>query len=583
MAEQGDDDHQKRRRAFQLALARLRELVDARTPIARRSRTLSPAGAIAECCALARAKVRAGGVTRPSADPKRAGHNVAMLPDVVREAVGLLRADQVLKRGASELGRLLCADLERLSNDDLLNEEAILKVEALGEALRRTYLTDALDALQAVATTEPRELFAVEEVCDSVVAELRARGWSDTSLREAFSPPFSDIHRLLEGLKTLDRLPQPLPCYVAVTVTTHRSEIEESGRVTFVDALPGGVVRGPAPVNSGPFARIEVDALDYRYAAEAAYSQIASVLGAAAVFVKTDILVRSSTVVVETPTGPFSIDAHLRIPRESRRAKPGQLARIVRSAADAAAKRTVDSIFDAIRHRQRALETSDLESRFMLLWLGIERLCLGSPDHSTILESVRCLVSPAIALGKLRREMDSLRRYLARAAATKGGKEARSLEQLLELIRDSNPTALTSEFYDTDVLATQWVARLQKDLRSASGEKVAAYFERSRERVEWQVLRLYRARNSVAHAARGPAWLTDLVLHAHFYLTQLIAICVEHRDQSADQAAAEILLQRSAQYHSFLALLKAESRRALDTASLLRPTSLVGPATQNPS
>ncbi len=563
-------------RATRLVVERLRELVSAST-ISRRARTLSVVSAVAECAALARAKVRAGGVTRPSADPSRAGHNIAMLPDVVREATSLVRSDPVLKRTQPELATLLVADLEKLRQQELF-EETILRVEAYGQTLRKSYLLDALTSLEELVRDDPRELFEIEQVCVGLVSELRNRGWSDTTLAEAFGKYEDDIGGLVSSLRSLDSPPKRWPCYVAVTVTAHRDALDVPERIRVVDALPGAKVIGPLPPQSGPFAEVVVDALDFRYAAEVAFSQLSAVLGAAAVFVKTDILVRSNIVVVKVGDGLHSCDTHLRLPRDSRRTKSDQLARIVRSAADAATMRTGDSIFDAIRHRQRALETTDLESRFMLLWMGIERLCLGSPDHTTILDAVRSLVPPALTLGKMRRDIAALRVRLARTASRSGRKESRSLKDLLDLIRDSDPTALTSEFYDDDVLATQWVAALQRDVRTADGKRIADYFERSRERVEWQILRLYRARNSVAHAARGPEWLTDLVLHAHFYLTQLIAICVNHREESRVQSAAEILLQRSAQYHAFVALLRANNPRAVESMVLLRPTILVGAA-----
>lgn len=543
--------------------------------MARRPRTLSPVSAVYECSALARAKVRAGGVTRPSAEPSKAGHNIVMVPDVVKEASTLLRNDEVLKRRQPELIVLLTGALEVLARADV-DEENVLRAEAFAQSLRRTYLSDAFSTLEDLAEQSPRELYALEQVCGSLISELRARGWSDATLNEILSGPIASVTELLITLRTLDRSDQTFHCYVAVTVTTHRVELEASERLSFVDTLPAKKVIGPFPSAKGPYANVEVSAVDFRFAAELAYSQVSSVLGAAAVFVKTDMLVRSTTVVVETADELRTVDAHLRLPRESRRAKTGQLTRVVRSAADAASRRSIDSIFDAIRHRQRAIEASDLESRFMLLWLGIERLCLGSPDHHAIMQSVRSLVPPAIALGKLRREISALRTHLARRTGANSAAKSRSAVELLRLIRDPDPRALTSEFYDDDPLAAQWVSRLQSDLRATDGIKVAEYFERSRERLEWQVLRLYRARNSVAHAARGPAWLTDLVVHAHFYLTQLIAICVEHRDEAGADASAEILLQRCAQYGSFIDLLRANNKPALDEEILLRPTALVG-------
>ena len=139
MSQEGAEETQ--RRAAQLIVGRLRELVSSSAPIGRRARTLSPVSAVYECSALGRARVRAGGVTRPSADPARAGHNIAMLPEVIREATALIRADPVLKRTQAELVPLLCDELEKLGHQELL-EATVRRVEALGRAYaERTFPT----------------------------------------------------------------------------------------------------------------------------------------------------------------------------------------------------------------------------------------------------------------------------------------------------------------------------------------------------------------------------------------------------------------------------------------------------------
>jgi len=55
--------------------------------------------------------------------------------------------------------------------------------------------------------------------------------------------------------------------------------------------------------------------------------------------------------------------------------------RILRSALRVVSSGMIDPVFDAIRHRQRAMKTDDMESRFVLLWLGIERMIVGTRDY----------------------------------------------------------------------------------------------------------------------------------------------------------------------------------------------------------
>jgi hypothetical protein len=134
---------------------------------------------------------------------------------------------------------------------------------------------------------------------------------------------------------------------------------------------------------------------------------------------------------------------------------------------------------------------------------------------------------------------------------------------------------LTAFFYDKDARLVQWYFHLRKALAGGDSANIAAYIDASRTRVERQVLRLYRARNSVAHAARGPAWLGELTRHASFYLTNMIAMVLHYREQEPGRAPIDILVTRAGQYAAYLELLRHASLRATDPLALLRPTSVV--------
>src|SRR5690606_14739394 len=53
-------------------------------------------------------------------------------------------------------------------------------------------------------------------------------------------------------------------------------------------------------------------------------------------------------------------------------------------------------------------------------------------------------------------------------------------------------------------------------------KRIATHLEQSLVRTERQVLRLYRARNKLAHGGGTPESVYDLIRHANFYLTNLI-------------------------------------------------------------
>jgi hypothetical protein len=592
-----EDQQAATSRATLLVWQRFAELVDIGAPPGRRPRTLTTRSAAQETAALAHSSLRSGGVTRPSASPEVAGHGIAMLPDIASEALSLLSEDVVLKCVQSQIVDLLRESLEKVRSG-AFSASDLAGLDAYAQTLENSYLVSAFAALGTYLTSRPKHLFDIDRICVNLVSDLRSRGWSDASLAElmqaARAGATSDLEALDSFRCAVSGGPRAFTCYVAVTVTGGRDDIHAPGEFEIVDEAPRAAGAASAP-KRGPYARVIVAALDARYAAETAFTRVSSVLGAVAIFVRTDVNVRSSIVTVSVDQGKMvtSVDVRLRLAREPRTAGVGQLRRVAQSALASSRSGASDAVFDAIRHRQRAAEAEDLESRFMLLWLGIERLCLGAGASGKIQESVRALVPRAITLGKLRRDVAALGAAIARAPidverrsvlveilsldGAHGGIDLRALLGVLVRGKDDPESRrLTGTFYASDVRLAQWYGGLQKDLSGPTPASICEYLDRSRLRIERQCLRLYRARNSVAHAARGPAWLADLVSHAHFYLTQLIAICVHYRERSAEVAAVQVLVSRAGQYDAFRALVHAGHPGALSVEGLLRPTAIVG-------
>jgi len=579
-------------RAWLFIVQRLRELFDPTATITRRCPTLNVRLAALEAASLARAHVRAQGVTRPAADPVVAGHGVATLPNVVDEAQQLLSGDVTLKLQQPEAVEPLRAALERVRpSADSLKQADLARLDALNASLSRTYLEDTFRAMEGLLLSKPQRLNDIEAVSIALVADLRSRGWSDERLRSQFKgiaetdEPFEQLQRVREALTCPPKL---WPCHVAVSVGPVRGAVGSMPDIEVVDDL-ANVPRG-APA-SGTFLRLNVSSVDPHSAAETAYSRVSAILGAIAVFVPYKVGVRSPVVVVEDVGRRHAINVHPALPLERRVTPPDQVERILRSALRVVSSGMSDPVFDAIRHRQRAMKTDDMESRFMLLWLGIERLIVGTRDYGKVLEAARHIIPKAIALGKLRRDTTALAAAIDLLGLS--GEQRGRLRELTNcsdinrcvdrvgllrrlLSSEAESRKLTEIFYRKDVRIVQWYWRLSKAMQGGKGAKVADYFERSRRRIEWQTLRLYRARNNVAHAIAGPSWLGDLISHAHFYLTQLVAIAIHHRETAPGRSTADILMTRAGQYDSFVELLQSGHGHALRPEVLVRPTLLLG-------
>ena len=239
---------------------------------------------------------------------------------------------------------------------------------------------------------------------------------------------------------------------------------------------------------------------------------------------------------------------------------------------------------------------TDAESRLLLLWSGLERLTAGAGGYGGALSAARELVSRAVTLGKLRREVGDLTAMLEQETSQDTPRQRALLEKVgsysdaagrvhpdrakvLEFLLGSeeNLRELLSVFYDDRPLLVWRFHALWKDLGKGGerkrGTSIAEYHERSRERVSWQVARIYRARNRIAHIGVGPERMRDLAWHAHFYLTQLVAICV-HYSERGETRAQDVLLRRAGQYDAMIKLLKEGDPIALAPETLLRPVVL---------
>jgi hypothetical protein len=290
-----------------------------------------------------------------------------------------------------------------------------------------------------------------------------------------------------------------------------------------------------------------------------------------------------------------TIDVQERLVWEKRKADTEEQQRIIRAAWTASLSRPADALHDALRLRHRAMMAQDADSRLLLLWSSLERLTAGAPGYPNALSAAKELVSHAVALGKLRRDIKDLTEKIGEAVAKEpsqkskqfvlvGRKEAGRTEpdrtRVLELLLGTKPDLrqLTDLVYDSAPLLAFRCHELWSAFGSGKpdsrGKSIAEYLERSRARVARQVGRIYRARNRIAHVGAGPEQIRDLVWHSHFYLTQLIAICVHYTESRPEQAQV-LLLRRAGQYRAIIQLLKVNDPEATTPNALMRPVSIV--------
>lgn len=588
-------------RAARLVFERWTEQLET-SYLPRRARTLGTCGALDELTALADGWVRSGGLMRPAVDPDDGGHGVAMLPDVGAEAERAIRDDVFLRRRQPQRRDVLADAAKRLKGekpDDTAVRESLALVRALMKRWRREYLTGSFDELERIVANEPAAAEDLISLAESVVSELRALGWTDVGLGEAARHAISERGATPAAISVLRgivlREASDFTCFVSLTLPRIRPPFpQDDATFALVDGLPVGEVVGRAP-KRGTQVRVTIKAFDVTAAALTAHRRVLSTIGALTVSLPASrIDVASDVVGVVLPDGRLrGCEVQERLVEERRTAKPEEIVSILASSWRTSATPAADPLHDAIRLRHRALVASDAESRLLLLWSGIERLTSGARGFRAALGAAKELVSDAVTFGKLRRDVGDLAATIEHAVTHDerrlalhgliggfaGGRVDR--EKVLDHLLGDEPKLqqLVGLFYDEQPLLAQRCHGLWRDFGGGNpdrrGKSIADYHKRSQERVAWQVGRIYRGRNRIAHVGVGPERVRDLVGHAHFYLTQLVAICVHYAERS-ELRAQEVLSRRMGQYQAFVQLL-AKGDPACTTAKvLLRPSTLVG-------
>ena len=213
------------RRAAKFLSQRACELVGRDSDVGRRARILNVRGAVSEAAGLSRAFAEAGGVTQPNEEPSRAGHGIATLPDVIDEAQRLLSEDVVLRERAPALREHVRDALDKVRGAALqqpkpnVRDAHVRALETARDELESSYLGHTLDAVTHLTLQRPDALLELESAVQSLVTDLRARGWSDPKLTTAFKLLDSDApaDALATARNQFQSAIRTFTCYVPVS------------------------------------------------------------------------------------------------------------------------------------------------------------------------------------------------------------------------------------------------------------------------------------------------------------------------------------------------------------------------------
>lgn len=209
--------------------------------------------------------------------------------------------------------------------------------------------------------------------------------------------------------------------------------------------------------------------------------------------------------------------------------------------------------FDSVVDLHGLATKSDSESSQLLnIWIALETITPPNSKKSKI-QNIIDASTPFLLNGYINRLMLSLKRDIYRWNKKEyrsiikkiEPKELNPLEKITALVALEEYTPLRSELLaklDEFPLLRNRIFNINQSIKNP--KNTLALIDRHKQKVEWQIRRIYRTRNQIVHAGKSPTYMEGLVENAHSYLDQItnevMKSCSEKKDATTIEQVHEI-------------------------------------------
>lgn len=199
-------------------------------------------------------------------------------------------------------------------------------------------------------------------------------------------------------------------------------------------------------------------------------------------------------------------------------------------------KNSFDKFIRSAQLHAMALKSDAAENQILNIWIALESL-VPSETRAENVSNIEHIVDstvPFLNIGYIERLLNNLVKDLLKwnHAATRqalksvpGTKFVHKLAKLLSLdeFKDER-AALVDQFRDFHLLRDRF-GYFQDVLKTP--QSVIAALDAHRQRLEWQIRRIYRTRNIIVHSGHTPAHTSTLIEHAHDYLDTVLSSLIK--------------------------------------------------------
>ena len=224
-----------------------------------------------------------------------------------------------------------------------------------------------------------------------------------------------------------------------------------------------------------------------------------------------------------------------------------QAAAIIQKLSPDSSARTLQALSN-VRLAQR---TTNKETQLILLWSAIENLLSDVPDKMVRIHYFLDSMVPAICLNYARRyscaiydefcahHKNKTRGILKYVEHTDKDDHTRFIRFMFDPTHSLARNALLSNLDDNPLLRNRLWKLFENFGEVESLHRSTDSYEK---RVEWQISRIYRARNSLMHGGQKPRYISPLVMNAYEYFKIVYFTIAYRAELSTDSMDTEYIL-----------------------------------------
>jgi hypothetical protein len=243
---------------------------------------------------------------------------------------------------------------------------------------------------------------------------------------------------------------------------------------------------------------------------------------------------------------------------------------------------STERLLSSINTAALARSTSTAENQLISLWAAVEVLLSDPPENVARISHYARIVVPCIVCRHVRRQfiavydelLVSYRRKFGEIVNRELSPWADPHTKFMAILTLPDNKQLRQELCalcTNNPLALHRLWKLYEDFRSPT--KVTGAVRSHEQRVEWQIHRMYRARNHLVHSGRKPSYLESLIRNLAEYYRSAVTTIVRRAAKESDKSdIGQIVSEIGIEYRIFKRFFEGrgnETQMSLEDLSVL--------------